>query len=171
MGIIAIVGLGPSKHLFKNDLTKFDKTIGVNDIWRFHETDVIVCLDHPTGFTPDRLKVINNSKPEAFYSQAVIWDTRDDFVQIKIRQGYPESICILEPYLMAKSYFSPFVACQVGFWYYGATELHLFGIDMTNHPHLNGDLCRKLKGHFRHLKTALGAKGCQVIVHGNGILT
>jgi len=168
MGIIAIIGLGPSKDLFKPE--GFDKTIGVNDIWRFYETDVIVCLDREKVFIPDRLKVIKESRPEAFYSQIVNWDTRDDFVKINIRPGYPDSICILDRKLMVKSYCSPFVACQVGFWYYDATEIHLFGIDMTNHPHLNGSLCGKIKTHFKNLARALDEKGCKLIVHGDGIL-
>jgi len=167
--IIAVVGLGSSRDLFKPE--GFDKIIGVNDIWRFYKTDVIVCLDREKAFTPERLKVINESKPEAFYSQVVNWDKRDDFVKINIKEGYPEKICILDRNAMAKSYCSPFVACQVGFWYYGATEIHLFGIDMTNHPHLNGILCAKIKTHFKNLAAALEKKGCKMIIHGNGILT
>ena len=169
MGVIAIIGLGPSKDLFKPE--GFDKTIGVNDIWRFYKTDVIVCLDREKAFTSERLKVINESKPEAFYSQVVNWDTRPEFIKINISPGYPEKICILDRNLMAKSYCSPFVACQIAFWFYGATEIHLYGIDMTNHPHLNGTLCGKIKTHFKNLAIALEEKGCKMIIYGNGILT
>jgi len=169
MGIISVLGLGPSKDLFKPE--GFNKIIGVNDIWRFYKTDVIVCLDREKAFTSERLKVINESKPEAFYSQVVNWDKRDDFIKINISPGYPEKICILDRNLMAKSYCSPFVACQVAFWYYEAIEIHLYGIDMINHPHLNGTLCSKIKTHFKNLAAALEEKGCKMIVHGKGILT
>ena len=169
MGIVAILGLGPSRELFKPDW--YDTVIGVNDIWRYFQTDAIVCLDHEKVFTPNRLKVIRESKPDAFYSQIVNWDTRDDFVKINIRPGYPENICILDRNLMVKSYCSPFIACQIAFWYYDATEIHVFGVDMINHPHLNGTLCSKIKVHFKNLGIALNEKGCEMIIHGNGILT
>ena len=169
MGLVAVLGLGPSKELFTGE--GFDTVIGVNDIWRFYHTDVIVCLDREKAFTPDRLKVIKESKPKAFYSQVINWDYRDDFQPIKIQPGYPESGCRLDPVYMAKSYCSPFVACQVAYWYYGATEIHLFGVDLINHPHLNNVLCTKIILHFGHLRKALKEKGCDMIVHGKGILT
>lgn len=170
MGKIAIIGLGPSKDLFLTSF-KFDKTIGVNDIWRFYKTDAIVCLDKPRVFTPDRLQIINNSKPEAFYSQLVIWDWRKDFKLINIVPGYPELICILDGKNYQKSYCSPFVAVQVALYEYSATEVHLFGVDLVNHPNLDKALCDKIKIHFGHLRKALKEKGCDLIVHGNGILT
>jgi len=164
---IAVLGLGPSLNLF--NYTDFELSIGVNDIWRFHKADVIVCLDKFSAFTPERLKVIHESKPKAFYSQIVIWDTRTDFIKINLQPGYPDHICKIGP-VFQKSFCSPFVACQVAYWHYGATEIHLFGVDLLNHPHLDQALCAKIKIHFRHLKRALDEKGCQMIVHGKGIL-
>ena len=171
MGKIAVLGLGPSKELFNHVLNDFTNVIGVNDIWRFYKTDAIVCLDYPRVFTPDRIKVINESKPEAFYSQMVIWDTRPDFKKINITPGYPDLICNIDGPEYQKSYCSPFVACQVAFKVYGASEIHLYGVDMKNHPHLDRDLCKSIKIHFSHLKKALELKDCKLIVHGSGILT
>ena len=165
---IAVLGLGSSLALYKPE--EFELSIGVNDIWRHHHTEVIVCLDKFAAFTPDRLAVIHDSKPKAFYSQMVIWDTRPDFRKINFHPGYPDRLCTVDSQVFHKSFCSPFVACQVAFWNYGATEIHVFGVDLVNHPHLDAPLCGRIKTHFKHLKAALVLKGCQLIIHGEGIL-
>jgi hypothetical protein len=169
MGKVAVLGLGESLKEFVNE--GYDNVIGVNDIWRYVKTDVVVCLDYPKAFTPDRLDVINNCKPIAFYSQMVIWNTRPDFVKIDLLPGYPDQIYVINYPGLPKSYCSPFVACGIAYRYYNATEIHLFGVDLVNHPHLDKTICNKIKTHFRNLKLTLESKGCHLIVHGNGILT
>jgi len=165
---IAVLGLGPSLELFvKEDQ---DLCIGVNDIWRFVDTDAVVCLDHRKVFNTDRLKYIDESRPQAFYSQIVNWDIRPDFKKITISPGYPDHYCQLDAPAFQKSYCSPFVAVQIAWKIYHATEIHLFGVDLLNHPHLDHALCGKIKKHFKNLKTALLDKNCPFIVHGEGIL-
>jgi len=165
---IGILGLGPSLKEFNP--IEYDLSIGVNDIWRAVKTDIVVCLNPRKDFIPDRLKYIDECKPQVFYSQIVNWDTRPDFRKIDILPGYPDSFCRLDSPAYQKSYCSPFIAVQIAWKIYKATEIHLFGVDMTNHPHLDQQLCRKIRIHFRHLKSALDQKGCQLIIHGEGIL-
>jgi hypothetical protein len=164
----AVLGLGDSLKNF--NASDFDLSIGVNDIWRHVKTDVVVCLDYPNIFPFDRLKVINECKPKAFYSQIVKWDTRPDFVKINLTDDYPNNICNLDLPKYYKSYCSPFVAVQIAWKVYFADEIHLYGVDLLNHPHLDQALCAKIKLHFRNLKTALTQKGCDLIVYGSGIL-
>ena len=78
MGKIAVIGLGESWKLYKEE--EYDLSIGVNDVWRNVKTDVLVCVDPRKNFTADRLKTIDESKPTAFYSQIVNWDSRPDFI-------------------------------------------------------------------------------------------
>jgi hypothetical protein len=169
MGKIAVLGLGKSLELFVKE--NYDLSIGVNDIWRFVNTDAIVCLDYRKVFNPDRIKYIDESKPQAFYSQIVNWDDRPDFKKIDILPGYPaERFCNLDLTGYYKSYCSPFVAVQIAWKIYKADEVHLFGVDLVDHPNLDHLLCDKIKMHFKHLKTALELKNCKMIVWGNGIL-
>jgi hypothetical protein len=163
---IAVLGLASSVSEF--NAADFDFSIGVNDIWRIVNADAVVCLDNRKAFTQDRLKVIDECKPQAFYSQIVAWDVRPDFRKIDIAPGYPDTYCNLNAY--QKSYCSPFVAVQIAWKIYKATEIHLFGVDLLNHPHLDQQLCVKIKSHFRHLKKALTERGCPLIIHGQGIL-
>jgi len=167
--IVAVLGLGESRNLFNS--SEYDFSIGVNDIWRYFKTDYVVCVDYPRAFMPDRIKVINECKPKIFFSQFFQWETRPDFEKIHIAAGYPDFICNLDQLAYCKSYCSPFIATQVAYKKFGATEIHLFGVDLIKHPHLNITLCAKIKIHFRNLKKALDAKGCKLIVHGSGILT
>ncbi len=166
---IAILGLGYSIGEFNP--ADFEFTIGVNDIWRIFKSDIVVCLNPPKDFRSDRLKFIKECKPQKFYSQMVVWDTRPDFEKIEILPGYGADIFLnLDLHGYYKSYCSPFVACQIAFKEYYATEIHLFGVDMINHPELNGGLCEKIRIHFKNLKTALKLKGCELVIHGEGIL-
>jgi hypothetical protein len=172
MGKIAVLGTGPSIIFYKAEEPYiFDATIGVNDIWKYVKTDAVVCLDKPNVFTQERLKIINECTPKVFFSQIVLWDRRNDFSKIDLQAGYPDRICDIESRLIPKSYCSPFVASVIAYKYYNAREIHLFGVDLKNHPHLNGQLCQRIRIHFKNLKYALASKGVAFIVHGDGILT
>jgi hypothetical protein len=145
--------------------------VGVNDIWRFVDTEAVVCLDYAKAFTADRWKYINESNPKAFYSHLVAYDIRPDFVKINLAPGYPDGGCNLDTQYIQKSFCSPFVAVQIAWRYYFADEVHLFGVDLINHPNLTGEIPGKIKVHFQNLKNALKEKNCQLIVYGSGILT
>ena len=169
MDKIAVLGMGPSIGDFNPE--SFEWSIGVNDIWRVYHSNDIVCLDKPSAFTPERLRVIQTSKPNKFFSQMVDWDIRPDFAKIDIRPGYPDRVCNLDRFGgYEKSFCSPFIACQIAYRYYAAQEIHLFGVDMLNHPHLNGDTCLTIKKHFNNLQSALIQKHSRIVVYGNGIL-
>jgi len=166
---VAILGLGSSLSEFKAE--DFDLSIGVNDIWRTVKSDAVVCINPVRDFTPERYKIISECKPQAFYSQIVNYDKRPDFVKIDIITGYgADRFVNLDLPGYYKSYCSPYIACQIGFKVYHAKELHVFGVDLTNHPILNGQLCGKIRTHFVNLKAALTLKGCGLVIHGTGIL-
>lgn len=168
MGAIAVLGLGSSLALFKAE--EYELSVGVNDIWRVVHTEAVVCLNHQRAFTAERWRYIEGCKPKAFYSQIVDFDVRPDFIKIDLAPGYPDHACNINTKYLQKSYCSPFVAAQVAWKYYDATEIHLFGVDMTNHPRLNKEVCDKIKIHFKNLRVALEAKNCILVVHGEGIL-
>lgn len=171
MGVLktAVLGLGPSIQSFEP--MGYDVVIGVNDIYRYYPADAVVCLDYARVFNYDRLKWITGATPNKFYSQIVAWDTRPDFEKINLIPGYPDKSLNLDIPGFWKSFCSPFVAVQIAFKIYKSSEIHLFGVDMTNHPHLDQPICSKIKIHFRNLESALAQRDCKLIVHGNGILS
>jgi hypothetical protein len=167
MGKIAVCGTGPSIELYKPE---YDLSIGVNDIWSKIQTDYIVCLDAKNRFIPERLKTINESKPVKFFSQLTDWSDRSDFQKIELLPYYPVNVCQLNIPQLPKSHCSPFVACVIAFKYFHATEIHLFGVDMVNHPNLKDQTLENIKVHFKNLRIALRQNGCDFVVHGLGIL-
>jgi len=168
MGVIAVLGLGPSLGLFDPD--QYTWSIGVNDIWKYYPADVIVCLDKRSIFAGERLVTIENSKPKAFYSQIANWSYMPGFQMLNLTPHYPDREVNLGIQQIYKSYCSPFVACQVAYKYYRATEIHVYGVDMIDHPNLTHSLCDKIKLHFTNLAFALREEGCELIVFGDGIL-
>lgn len=172
---IAVCGLGFSIGLYKPE---YGLSIGVNDIWSKVQTDYIVCVDKRIRFTPERLKIIDESKPIKFFTQypekdhleLMDWRDRNDYCHIELQPNYPDYICQLGINQLPQSHCSPFIACAIAFNYFHATEIHLFGVDMINHPHLHGGTLESIKLHFKNLKIALRQNGCELIIHGNGIL-
>ena len=164
---IAVLGLGESLKLYAGG---YDLAVGVNDIWRAVPADVVVCLDDRARFSDERLKTIDECRPLRFYSQLQCWAGRADYEAIQLQEQFPDYVCQLNISKLPKSLCSPFVATAIAYKLHQATEIHLYGVDLLTHPHLKDNTCRSIFKHFRSLKTALAMNGCQLIVHGNGLL-
>ena len=164
---IAVLGLGPSLNLFTPD---YDYSIGVNDIWRHVKTNAVVCLDHRKAFSFERMAIIDTCKPEIFYTQIVNYDTRPDFQLIALTKTFPDTFCNLDIPEINKSLCSPFVACGVAWKFYTPKEIHVYGVDLIQHNNLDLKMRMRIKTHFINLKFALLQKGCELIIHGDGIL-
>jgi len=166
MGKINVLGLGESLSFYIPDDSP---TIGVNDIWSKVQTDYIVCLDKRDKFSDERLKTIDESKPLKFFSQLEDWNNRPDYEIITLQPDYPKYKCQINLSSLPKSLCSPFVACALAYKM-GAKEIHVYGVDLINHPHLKAECCERIKLHFRNLKIALIQNGCRLVIHGDGIL-
>lgn len=162
---VAILGLGPSIKLFSGGIP----SIGVNDIYRYYPADFVVCLDEKNRFTPERLDIIERSNPDMFFSQLDCWNTHQAFSRIKLQNDYPNYVCQLDLNDLPKSLCSPFVAVAIGFKM-GFKNIHLFGVDLINHPTLKDRQTEKIKQHFKALKIALNQYDRNLIIHGDGIL-
>lgn len=164
----AVLGLGQSIELFNPEGYNF--VIGVNDIWKFHKTDVLCVFDKPDKFTKERIDTINRSEPEYFISHLDDYNTRKDFNKIKLQDSFPLYSCNLDSEEYPISMVSPFIACAIAYKIFEATEIHLFGVDMKNHHVINEFKGKQVINHFKNLKIALKEKKCELIVHGDGIL-
>lgn len=165
---IAVCGLGESIH--ELNVNDFDLTIGVNDIWRVVRTNYIVCVDHRERFTPERLAIIDASRPWIFYSHLPEWNKRSDFRLIQLQHDYPNYVCQLDIPALPKSLCSPFIAAAVAYANHDPREIHLFGVDLIDHPNLHESSCKRIVQHFTTFHDALRQRGVGFIVHGRGIL-
>lgn len=166
---VAVLGLGPSISLFSPE--GYDLVIGVNDIWKFYPAEVVVCIDERARFDDERMKTIDECRPKAFYTQLNDYFERFDFHKIELLPNLPDYICQLNLPKYPKSMCSPFVACAVAYKDYNATEIHLYGVDLIDHPHLTTQICSQIKIHFYNMLIALRQNGSNLIVHGSGILS
>ena len=126
-----ILGLGQSLDTFKGGFT-----IGVNDVYRFVSTDIIVCIDHKQAFAKDRLAVIEKSTPSKFISHIPEWSTMPNFQLIKLTSKRPTKFELIE----LESYYahnnSTYVAVQVAA-HLGYTDIVLHGVDFKGHSKLD----------------------------------
>lgn len=166
MGKIAVLGLGESLSLYGGDMA----AIGVNDIWSKYKSDYVVCLDTKSRFDQKRLDIIESCEPIKFYSQLRCWENKKTYEEIYLQIAYPKYVCQLDTDKLPKSLCSPFVAAAIAYKYFKADEIHLFGVDMVDHPLLKGENLDKIILHFSNLNAALKQKGVKLIVHGNGVL-
>jgi len=168
MGKVAVLGLGPSLDLYNQSDIEFDFTIGVNDIWSKVKTDYVVCVDKKERFTPERLKTIEECKPVKFFSHLDEWNNHSGFEKIELQPDFPKYICQVNLKSIPKSLCSPFIAAAMAYKL-GAKEIHLYGVDLTTHPHLSKDI-QRIQLHFHNLKVALSMNNCLLIIHGDGAL-
>jgi len=165
---IAVLGLGESLQLF--DASQFDASIGVNDIWARVPADYVVCVDKPDRFEPERLAGVVAARCKAFYSQLGEWSFMPNFYPIELQPAYPTYICQLDPPALPKSHCSPFIAAAIACKLHNASEVHLFGVDLVNHPLLKAATCERIRIHFKNLRDAMALRGCVLKVHGGGLL-
>lgn len=168
MGKVAVIGLGESRCLY--DSSAFDASVGVNDIYRYFATDIVVCVDEKEVFAADRMKYINSCTPDKFLSHLDCYSDRPDFQRIELLPYFPNHVCQIDLKQYPKSLCSPFIACVAAYKIYQPREIHLFGVDLINHPHLDQRMCSTIFRHFQTLKTALNQVDVKLIIHGQGIL-
>ena len=111
-------------------------TIGVNDIYRYVSTNVVVCIDNPTSFNTERQRIINNSTPEHFYTHIPLWNHMPGYKRIKLLSGYPKAESLLTSDVYYSHNNSPFVACQVAAKL-GYNQIVVYGVDLNTHHQLS----------------------------------
>ncbi len=151
-----VLGLGPSLFDFIEDVLtpnyKPDLIVGVNDICRFVDVDILVCVDTPQTFNPDRLAIIKNSKPGCnFLSHLSDWSLQPGYERILLTSGAPTSSNLFNPHYWASStstYVAVQVAARLGF-----KEIVMYGVDLTGHKVLSSpDVVKEIN--IRYLQLA-----------------
>jgi len=130
MSTFALLGLGESLSDYSG---KEDFSIGVNDIWKFHKTDYVVCVDPPERFSSERLKTINECKPIKFFSHLEAWSTIHNFNKIDLRspRGTADYYSDKISYGIMSPLSAMILACKLG-----ATSITVYGVDLATHPRL-----------------------------------
>jgi hypothetical protein len=130
-----ILGLGESLIYYEPDGAV---TIGVNDIYRYHKADYIVCVDLPRVFTEERLNIITGSRPKEFITLFPEWCAYYPKTTTRLISKAPafRKFSFIDSHLYPCSNNSPFVA-TIHAYRLGAKEIILHGVDLKNHHALS----------------------------------
>ncbi len=168
--IAFVLGLAPSidqyfaaqEYCDKNEIPTI--TIGVNDIWRYVSTDVIVCIDHKHCFSINRQKIIEKSKPSKFVSHNPHWCNQENFEFIKLTPVPHTASTVLSEQRYQSGLTSTFVACQYAAKS-GYKNIVMFGVDVYGHRVLDTPPKRQaiITNHLR-LKNQLENYGVSLMV-------
>ena len=157
---IHVLGLGESLKDFVPDN---NITIGVNDIHKYYKTDYVVCVDHMTAFKKDRLETIMKTKCKGFYSQILDWGLiipNFNHIEFNTGRGFLNE---LDNEKFCYSNNSPYVACILAYKL-GATEIVLHGVDLIDHPHINGNSKDKALLDYKNLSKAFNSRKVNLFV-------
>ena len=164
--IALVTGLSESKFYSAD----YDLTIGVNNCP--FPVDHLICADHPDVFDIQRKKVIINHPAELFtcvpdwqlfrkINKINLVGSRGSVIDLKYKNGYCHSIT------------SPYIAV-VHAYLQGAKEIHVAGVDIIGHKHLEKpDNIKIIKSHFKNLNDELKKLNCDLFLirsTNNGIL-
>lgn len=156
---VSVLGLGESVNEFKPNGSI---TIGVNDIWKHHPTDYIVCVDRINAFTVKRLRTIMFSKPKKFFTHLEEWKRiMPTFELIELSKGRGNLNDIDNTFAYSNN--SVFVAVVLAYKL-GATEINIFGADFNTHAAFNGNMLFAALDDFKRLFDFLKDKGIKITV-------
>lgn len=133
MQTIHILGTAPSirEYVPNPDI----KTIGVNDIFKYHAVDYLLLMDGVSTFADDRQKIIKESKPIKVYTTLTEW--LKYFKNSALIKTFDEPGCIelfddsaFTAYI--KSVDSTFTAVHLAYKM-GARKIIMYGVDFYGH--------------------------------------
>lgn len=130
---ISIIGCAPSAKDWFN--TPCDLSIGVNDCKKFsRDPDWLLLVNR--RFTPEREKIIKATKAKKVLTSIKHW--KDHFSNSEEIRMQPFSKHLKKGHIYS-SKTSPFIAVSLAF-NAGATDIILCGVDLNDHPVINGKL-------------------------------
>lgn len=131
--IISIIGCGETAKDWFN--TPCDLSIGCNDCAKFgKDPDWLVVVNR--RFTQDRENIIKATKSKRVLTSIKFW--KDHFKHAEDLRMQPFGKHLKKGHVYS-SKTSPFIAMSLAF-NAGATDIILFGVDLTTHPVIKGKL-------------------------------
>jgi hypothetical protein len=142
-------------------------SIGCNDCWRFgHPTNHLLLINSPSVFAPDRLKIIQDSCPDVFWSHVKSWEKRPDYKFIGPMVAFHKRFTPGHIYF---SNSSPFTAVTLAYKL-GYRQFILWGVDFMNHKSINQEngTLHKALSDFHFLQEGLLKNGASMHLGSKG---
>ena len=149
-----ILGCGPSVKNFEKYKNDFF-TIGVNDIGEFHTPDILLLLDVPTVFTPERRKTIENTPSKIFTSNVARWETKaEKYVDFRIGSRSLKDIDKnFDDGRLCVSSTSTYVGIVLAY-YMGFKRIGMIGVDFTQNHYNRKDGVHSLNKKLQTIQKA-----------------
>lgn len=144
---IAVLGTGESIKDYKGELA-----IGVHDVWRYVQTQYVICTDSPKRFTIDRRTIINECRPIKLFSHLQSWSDHPCFEKVTLHS--PRGKANYKAEGLSYGIMSVLPAMVLAYKL-GATQINLYGIDLVNHKSFK-DVDRMEKC-IKHLQNFISA--------------
>jgi superoxide dismutase len=158
--VVDVLGLGESVKEYKPSK---NLTIGVNDISKYHNTDIVVCLDRIHKFNRQRaLNIVNNTG--VLYTHLFEWkNLKKNIKIIELAKGRGTLDALNEidvyPYSNNSTYLAVVLAYKKG-----AKIINLYGADFNTHKNFKGNLLKQALKDWKNLSEILKLNGCTLKV-------
>jgi len=128
-----VLGTGESAHNIDFEKLEEWDSFGVNDVYKIHPVNHLVCVNHPHDFTPERLKIITQSTPKRFYTHLPVQWAKYFPDLVAFKTGHPTNI--EAPYISVAStsaFCALIIAIKTGY-----KNIVLAGVDLQSHKNLS----------------------------------
>lgn len=161
---ILVLGCGPSANLVR-DRGDLPYVVGVNDARKFCKLDALVTLDVLTSFEHERRQwilkaALEEAVPWYWYQRWDIMHKCPNAQQFELALGFHEEPPIerIQRDLVPAGYIcTPWVACWMA-WKWGAKDIGLLGVDLTNDHQLKNHGLPLSRG-FANMEIAMARDG------------
>ncbi len=157
---VDVLGLGESIKEYKPSK---NLTIGVNDIAKYHNTDIVVCVDRIHKFNRQRAShIIRNTG--TLYTHLPEWkNLKKNTKIIELAKGRGTLGTLNEigvyPYSNNSTYLAVVVAYKKG-----ARVINLYGADFNTHKNFKGNLLKQAMKDWKNLSEVLALNDCTLRV-------
>lgn len=176
--IIHVLGLGETLATYKPD---GNITIGVNDIFKHHNVDYLVCVDRPLRFSKERLEIIRKSNPVKFFTINELYNDWRPIVQnlqgfqTAERRGIYNNEILDDQNKICFSNNSTFVAACISYKIIKANYKNIIhpnkpdtiilnGCDFNTHTAFKDNSMKIVLAHFKELLIQLNNRGVNLFV-------
>lgn len=128
---VDVLGCGPGIANYHNNGKNYK--VGVNDVWKHFTTDVLVLVDHPESFSPERRATIEQSRPQYFMSTLDSWRNMHNFRKLYLASE-PGEVATLEDITALPFHVdSTFTAVSLAY-HFSMKSVVLWGVDFYGSP-------------------------------------
>lgn len=150
------------------------RAVGVNTIGRWLSPNHLVVLDRYSDVTPEGRKTIIETQADQLWccrydEEQTNWDDRllvscarqPIRHRVRLNRTQPPPLDTMAPDELAFCYCSPYAAVHVAYKQ-GARRIGMIGVDLTNHPTLQGHLA-EIDAAFEAMHAALWDRGVELV--------